>query len=96
MNPPTPDMLRAANEATLELWQGYLDLPVPLSIELGRTRLTMRQILELEADSLLQLPRSTGEGVDILAGRAQLARGEIVTIEDRTSIRVNELMTRKP
>lgn len=96
MNPLTPDMLRAANEATLEQWQGYLDLPVPLSIELGRARLTMRQILELEADSLLQLPRSTGEGVDILAGRAQLARGEIVTIEDRTSIRVNELVTRKP
>jgi flagellar motor switch/type III secretory pathway protein FliN len=55
----------------------------------------MRQILELETDSLLQLPRSTGEGVDILAGRTQLARGEIVTIEDRTSIRVNELVARK-
>ena len=95
MSRPVPDALPAANEATLAEWQDYLDLPVRLTIELGSAMLTTRHILELEVNSLLQLPRSTGEGVDILAGRVCLARGEIVTIENRTSIRVNEIAAQK-
>lgn len=95
MNDLTDDELRIANEATLDEWKDYLDLQVPISIELGRTKLTAREILELEAHGLIQLPRSTGEGVDILAENSRLARGEIVMIEDRTGIRVNEITALK-
>lgn len=87
--------LRAANEATIEEWKNYLDLQVPLSIELGRTKLSAREILELEASGLIKLSRSTGEGVDILAENSRIARGEIVMIEDRTGIRVNEITARR-
>lgn len=83
--------LRAANKATIELWRAHLDLTVPLSIELGRTKLTAAAILALETNAIVQLVRSTGEGVDILADNQRLARGEILMIEDRTGIRINEI-----
>jgi flagellar motor switch protein FliN/FliY len=83
--------LRAVNKATLELWNPHLDLTVPLSIELGRTKLTAGAILALEVNAIVQLARSTGEGVDVVADSHRLARGEIVMIEDRTGIRINDV-----
>jgi flagellar motor switch protein FliN/FliY len=83
--------LRASNQATIDSWRDHLDLVVPVSIELGRTKLTAAAILELETHSIVQLARSTGEGVDVLADNQRLARGEIIMIEDRTGIRVNEI-----
>jgi flagellar motor switch protein FliN/FliY len=88
----TDPALHAANEANIEAWRDYLDLSVPLVIELGRTKLTVRKILELEAHGIIQLSRSTGEGVDVNADDRKLARGEIIMIEDRTGIRINEMI----
>lgn len=83
--------LRQANTATIEAWRDHLDISVPIIVELGRTKLTASAILELENQSIVQLPRSTGEGVDVLAGQQLLGRGEIVMIEDRTGVRINEI-----
>ncbi len=88
----TDTALRAANEADIQSWREYFDLPVSLTFELGRTRLTVREILELDALGIIQLSRSSGEGVDMLADNRPLARGEIIMIEDRTGIRVNEII----
>ena len=92
---PLNEDLRQANEATIEEWRDHLNLAVPLAIELGRTKLTAAAILELEAHAIVQLPRSTGEGVDVLADSQRIARGEIVMIEDRTGIRINEISERE-
>jgi len=83
--------MRETNKATLELWRSHLDLSIPLSIELGRTKLTAAAILALEINAIVQLARSTGEGVDVVADSQRLARGEIVMIEDRTGIRINDI-----
>ena len=61
-------------------------------LELGRTKLTAREILALEQNSIIKLQRSTGEGVDMLAGGHRVARGEIIMIEDRTGVRINEVI----
>ena len=87
--------LRVANEASVNAWRDFLDLTVPLTVELGRTRLSVRAILELEAHGIIQLSRSTGEGVDIQTDDQLLGRGEIIMIEDRTGIRVNEVILRE-
>jgi flagellar motor switch protein FliN len=87
-----PALQRAANDAVIESWREYMDLSVPLFVELGRTSLTVREFLALETESVIQLSRSTGEGVDIIADSRRLARGEILVIEDRTGIRVNEML----
>lgn len=87
-----PDVIRASNEANIHAWRDFLDLSVSLVIELGRTRLSVREILGLEALGIIQLSRSTGEGVDVKTDNRQLARGEIIMIEDRTGVRVNEII----
>lgn len=83
--------IHATNDADLETWRDFLDLQVQLAIELGRTKLTARAILGLEEDSIVRLPRSTGEGMDVFAGGHRIARAEIIMIEDRTGVRINEV-----
>jgi flagellar motor switch protein FliN/FliY len=85
--------MKTENENIIRSWNGYLDLRLPLSIELGQTKLKIREILELAPESLIKLSRSTGEGVDIRAGNKPLLRGEIVVIEDRAGVRVSEILT---
>ena len=84
--------IAAANQADLESLRDCLDLMVPMAVELGRTTLTAQKILNLEEQSIIQLARSTGEGVDVIAGGRLIARGEILVIEDRTGVRVNEIV----
>ncbi|MFN0085858.1 MAG: FliM/FliN family flagellar motor switch protein [Blastocatellia bacterium] len=84
--------LRRANEADIDNWRNFLDLSVQLAVELGRAALTVRDVLNLELNSIIQLPRSTGEGVDLLIGGHRIGRGEIVMLEDRTGVRINDLI----
>ncbi len=95
LNSDKQSLLAAANLAIVESWRGMLNLPVALTVELGRTRLTARALLKLEANSIVQLSRSTGEGVDVLAGDEPLAHGEIIMVEDRTGVRINEIVVRR-
>lgn len=87
--------MQETNEKIIESWRDFLDLRVPLSIELGNTRLKVRDILELEESSIIKLSRSTGESVDVYADNQKLVRGEVIVIEDRAGIRINEIIARK-
>ena len=81
------------NEQIIASWGDFLDLPLPLSVELGRTKLKIREVLDLTPDCIIKLSRSTGEGVDIRADNHPLLRGEIVVIEDRAGVRISEILT---
>jgi flagellar motor switch protein FliN len=85
--------MKTENEKIIASWSDFLDLLLPLSVELGRTKLKLREILELVPSSIIKLSRSTGEGVDIRAGNQPLLRGEIVVVEDRAGVRVSEILT---
>jgi flagellar motor switch protein FliN len=80
------------NEAIIESWKDFMDLPVALSVELGQTTLKVREILDLETSAIIKLSRSTGEGVDVRADNRSLVRGEIIIIEDRAGVRINEVI----
>lgn len=84
--------LQKENESIMDSWHGFMDLNVDLSVELGSTRLVVKDILSLRPSSIVKLSRSTGEGVDIRAGGRSLLRGEIIVIEDRAGVRVNEII----
>lgn len=66
------------------------DVPVPLDVELGRKRMTIADILTLEAGSVIKLPRSAGDNIDILVGGAPLGSGEIVIIEEAVGVRITD------
>ena len=80
------------NKEIIESWKDYLDLRVPVSIELGQTKLKIQEIMDLEPSSLVKLTRSTGEGVDVRVDNRPLVRGEIIVIEDRAGVRINEIV----
>ena len=84
--------MEKACEEIIQSWRDVLDVPLSVDVELGRTTLKMQEILDLEEGSVVQLPRSTGEGVVVLADDRTLVRGEIIVIEDRAGVRVTEIL----
>ena len=83
----------ADSPANLEV---VLDIPVELSVELGACNLPMRQVLQLEPGSIVQLDRTADAPVDIYVNHKLVARGEVVVLEDRLGIRVTQVIGKQP
>jgi flagellar motor switch protein FliN/FliY len=74
----------------LESIAAVRDVPIRITAELDRKAMTVAEILNLEAGSVVRMLRSADENIDILAGGAMLASGEIVAIEDAVAVRITE------
>ncbi len=70
-----------------------LDIPVRLSVELGRTKVTIKQLLEMAQGSVVELDGLAGEPMDILINGYLIAQGEVVVVEDKYGIRITEIVT---
>lgn len=70
-----------------------MDIPVRLSVELGRTRITIKQLLELAQGSVVELDGLAGEPMDILINGYLIAQGEVVVVDDKYGIRITEIVT---
>ena len=69
-----------------------LDLSLPVSIELGRTNLAIRDILDLQRGSVVEFEKLASEPVDILINGRKMAEGEVVVIEKHFAIRITSLV----
>jgi flagellar motor switch protein FliN/FliY len=78
-------------QANLDL---LLDVDLQVSVELGRTELKFRDVLNLAAGSVVELGRQTSEPVDILVNGSLLATGEVVVVDDRFAVRITKLVGR--
>ena len=92
--PLTPEQPAAAGvpQDKLEL---LFDVPLTVTVELGRTKMTLKQILELSVGSLIELDKLTGEPVDILVNGKLIARGEVVVIDENFGVRITEIVSPK-
>ncbi|MDM7972220.1 MAG: flagellar motor switch protein FliN, partial [candidate division Zixibacteria bacterium] len=70
-----------------------MDVNLPLSIELGRTRMSIADILSLGPGSVVELNKLAGEPVDVLVNGKIVARGEVVVIDENFGVRIVQLMT---
>ena len=70
----------------------FIDTPLKLEIQLGQTRLTIRELLDLEPGSLVELKKSAGEPMDVLCKDRVLLRGEVTVLEDSLGLRITEIM----
>lgn len=70
----------------------YKDIPIPLSIELGRTNVTVRKLLELEPGSVIELGKSAGETLDVYANNYMIMKAEVTVIEDSFALRLTEII----
>lgn len=67
-------------------------VPVDLTVEMGRTRMTVGETLELRQGSIITLNRMAGEPVDLLVNGTPIARGEVVVIDEQFGLRVTEML----
>lgn len=70
-----------------------LDVPVTVSLELGRTALTVRDLLQLNQGSVVEFDRRVGESLDVLVNGTLLAHGELVVVDDRFGIRLTDVVS---
>jgi flagellar motor switch protein FliN/FliY len=75
---------------TLEQIAPFANVPLDLEVELGRKTMTLESILALQPGSVIKLPRSAGENIDILAGGHHVGSGEIVIIEEHFGVRITD------
>lgn len=84
----TPQPVEAVDNLAL-----LLDVPMRVTVELGRTRMTIKDILNLGAGSIVELEKLAGEPVDVLVNDKLIALGEVVVIDENFSIRVTKVVT---
>ncbi len=70
-----------------------LDLPLEVSVEIGRTKMQIRDLLKLTQGSIIELERIAGEPVDIYVNGKLMAKGEVVVVNDRFGVRVTEIIS---
>lgn len=70
-----------------------MDIPVQLSVELGRTKLTIKNILQLGQGSVVELDGLAGEPMDIFVNGYLIAQGEVVVVDDKYGIRLTDIIT---
>ena len=70
----------------------FIDTPLRMEIQLGQARLTIRELLDLEPGSLVELKKSAGEPMDVLCKERIVLRGEVTVLEDSLGLRVTEIV----
>ncbi|KRG62944.1 flagellar motor switch protein FliN [Stenotrophomonas humi] len=82
----------AASGTDLDL-DVILDVPVTLSLEVGRARLPIRNLLQLNQGSVVELERGAGESLDVFVNGTLIAHGEVVVINDRFGVRLTDVVS---
>lgn len=70
------------------------EVPLELSAEIGRTRMSVAEILQLNVGSVIELDRTAGSPVDVVVNGSLIARGEVVVIDDEYGVRITEIVGR--
>jgi flagellar motor switch protein FliN/FliY len=72
-----------------------LDIPVEISVEIGRTKMAIGELLSLSKGSIIELNKVAGESVDIYVNGKLLGKGEIVVVNERLGVRIMDIVTPK-
>ena len=72
-----------------------LDIPLEISVELGRVKMLVKDVVELSTGSIVEIEKSAGEPVDILVNGRLVAHGEVVVIEDNFGVRITEILSKQ-
>lgn len=94
---PLPDLPGAGRlaqpESDVDL-EMILDIPVTLSMEIGRTRISVRNLLQLNQGSVVELDRLAGEPLDVLVNGTLIAHGEVVVINEKYGVRLTDVVSK--
>jgi len=74
-------------------FDSLLDIPLEVTVELGRTKILINELLALGQGSVVELSKFAGQTLDLLANRKLIARGEVVVVKDKYSLRITEIVS---
>lgn len=89
-DPLTADAGAGSTDLNLDV---ILDVPVSLSLEVGRTRIPIRNLLQLNQGSVVELDRTAGEPLDVYVNGTLIAQGEVVVVNDRFGVRLTDVVS---
>jgi flagellar motor switch protein FliN/FliY len=92
LDPLTDDSKPVGDNLTPEL-DVILDIPVSISMEVGRTEIPIRNLLQLNQGSVVELDRLAGEPLDVLVNGTLIAHGEVVMVNDKFGIRLTDVVS---
>ncbi len=84
------DAVESDEEINLDV---ILDVPVDISMEIGRTKISIRNLLKLNQGSVIELDRLAGEPMDVLVNGTLIAHGEVVVVNDKFGIRLTDVIS---
>lgn len=70
-----------------------LDIPVEITIQIGRTKMLIKEILQLGQGSIVELEKLAGEPMEILANNRLIARGEVVVVNEKFGVRLTDIIS---
>ena len=91
MDAPQRDMTPGGERSAADL-EAVFDVPVRVSVVLGRARIPVSSLLKIDVGSVVELDRQVGEAVEIYVNERLVARGEIVLVENRLGVTMTEIV----
>ncbi len=91
--PAFQELARGATAGVKNDIDMILNIPVQLTVELGRTKITIKNLLQLAQGSVVELDGLAGEPMDVLVNGCLIAQGEVVVVNDKFGIRLTDIVT---
>lgn len=85
-------MIKSMQETPADNLSAILDIPIQLSMEVGKTTISIRELLKLNPGSVVELDKPVSEPMDIYVNGTLLAQGEMITIHDKFAIRLIDIV----
>jgi flagellar motor switch protein FliN/FliY len=83
-----------ADASSNQRFELLLDVPLDVTVQLGRTRMTIQELLSLGPGSVVELDKVAGEPLDIIINDRLVARGEAVVVNDKFGVRITDIVSR--
>lgn len=96
INKSTENMEKGSRDESLQMERNIdflLDIPVSVTVELGRTKLFLKDLIKLGEGAILELDKLEGEPVDILVNNKLIAKGEVVIINERFGVKIIDIIS---
>lgn len=91
---PTEQASDVNQEVENEKMEFILDIPVAITVEIGRTKMTIRNLLQLNQGGIVALDRLAGEPLDVLVNGTLVAHGEVVVVNDKFGVRLTDVVSK--
>ena len=85
-----PDAAKKLSQNSIDF---LLDVPLTLSVELGRSRMIVNDLLQLGQGSVIELTKIVGDPLEVLVNEKLIARGEVVTLNDKFAVRLTDIIS---